>query len=143
MHPWNPVERSPSGLMLTQALPSWGHRLPTLSPSLRPPGERCSAARSVCLAFRGADALPPLPSTLRAPRRVLYRSTPPPPTSASPLAPASRKLPVNSTAFFGRESCRFAASPKGGVYESERYKYARLAVLSTRRQEQRTVAGRR
>jgi len=51
---------------------------------------------------------------------------------------------VNSTAFFGRESCRFAASPKGGVDETERYKYARLTVLTTRcRQELRTVAGRR
>lgn len=32
-----------------------------------------------------------------------------------PHLPASRKLPLRSAAFFGRESCRFAASPKGGV----------------------------
>uniref|UniRef100_A0A0D9RTW6 Clusterin n=1 Tax=Chlorocebus sabaeus TaxID=60711 RepID=A0A0D9RTW6_CHLSB len=32
-----------------------------------------------------------------------------------PHLPASRKLPLHSAAFFGRESCRFAASPKGGV----------------------------
>lgn len=57
----------------------------------------------------------------------------PPPAPSDPLP---RRLPesspVLSTAFFGRESCRFAASPKVGVYPAERYKYGRLTVFITR-----------
>ena len=77
-------------------------------------------------AFRGAAAPP------RAPRPVLHRIPAPPP------APASRKLRVHSPAFFESESCRFAASPKGGVYEAERYKYGRCTLSTPRRQEEPT-----
>jgi hypothetical protein len=42
---------------------------------------------------------------------------PPSGAAPSPPLPVSRKLLVHSMAFFGRESCRFAASPKGGVIE--------------------------
>lgn len=46
-----------------------------------------------------------------------------------------------STAFFGRESCRFAASPKVGVDAAEGYKYGRLTVPCARRgQEERGAA---
>lgn len=128
---------------LTGALPSWRHGPPTLSRGRV--GERLAASgapqhprAAVC----GAGALQPSsPPALRAPPAGCCAGAPPYPASPSPPAPASRKLPVNSTAFFGRESCRFAASPKRGVDETERYKYARLTVLTTRRrQEQRTVA---
>lgn len=125
--------------ILTGVLPSWGHRPPARSRR----GVGSGAPQHPCAAVRGAETLlPPHRPTLRAPPAGHCPGAPPYPASASPPALASRKLPVNSTAFFGRESCRFAASPKGGVDETERYKYARLTVFTTRRrQEQRTVAG--
>lgn len=55
--------------------------------------------------------------------------------------PASRKLPVHSPAFFGRESRRFADSPKGGVYVAELYKYWRCTVLHTSRRQKEHTAG--
>lgn len=110
--------------MLIQALPSWGR-----GGQLSVCGERRPTVFAV--AFCSADAPP------RAPRRVLHPTSPSaPPTPPAPSDPLPRRLPesspVLSTAFFGRESCRFAASPKVGVYPAERYKYGRLTVFITR-----------
>ena len=125
--------RSPCGLI--QALPSWGRRAPALSPKGAIPHPSVCLRQSL-LRRRGAP-LRPQPSVAPDTRPQL----PAPRISTPPPAPASRKLPVLSTAFFGRESCRFAASPKVGVDAAEGYKYGRLPVQCARRgQEERGAA---
>ena len=104
--------------------------------SSEPPGtgsrQRCAPAP------QGLSPPEPFALLIRAPAPPAGCCTghPPARTSEPPPAPASRKLPVLSTAFLGRESCRFAASPKVGVYAAERYKYERLTVLCTRRRQE-------
>lgn len=131
--PWNPVQGSPSCAGSLELSPPEGRAPPALSPrgwGLVP--RRTPQDPGICLPGLSRCRRPASP-TPRAPHRALCAPPPgaaperhplprPPAASASPPAPASRKLPVNSTAFFGRESCRFAASPKGGVDQAERYK---------------------
>lgn len=63
-----------------------------------------------------------------------------PPPLRTPSRAGFQKAPGDPTAFFGPESCRFIASPQGGVYEAELYKYGRLTVLTRlRSQEERTA----
>lgn len=113
-----------------------------LSSSSQPPrgggwglgrGEPCPAHPRTCLPWRLAGlsrrhCASPCPRPGAAPDLLI----PAPAHPRTPSRASFQKAPVHSPAFFGRESRRFAASPEGGVYEADPYKYGAARRLPRR-----------
>lgn len=130
MNTRNPEERGAGLCACTPAgpLPGGGAVL-----QLRVPGEPGPAAAPLrtCLPCRPSSlsrrrrCASPRPRPGAAPDRLtpLPPPTSPHPCTAFPSRASFQKAPVHSPAFFERESRRFAASPEGGVYEADPYKY--------------------
>lgn len=94
----------------------------------------CAAQAKVCLPWSPLG----LSRCRCAPWRPEPGTAPIPALPHSPPSQASRKLPVHSPAFFGRESCRFAPAPKG-VYTKQSAINTGAAPCSPRRVARRSA----